>query len=105
MRYPASGKPGSSAWSRLGIRRRCASWRSSASRVPLSTAGMIVIARGGIEALADHRSRPDRVWNWIPETIRAEIVEPALRETELGPRELAARVTDEKRWFVPEASV
>jgi transposase-like protein len=41
---------------------------------------------GGIEALADHRSRPDRVWNRIPETIRAEIVELALRETELSAR-------------------
>src|SRR6218665_1292435 len=60
---------------------------------------------GGIEALADHRSRPDRVWNRIPETIRAEIVELALRETELSPRELAVRFTDETRYFVSEASV
>lgn len=60
---------------------------------------------GGIEALADHRSRPDRVRNGIPETIRAEIVELALRETELSPRELAVRFTDEKRYFVSEASV
>ncbi|MCA0418593.1 MAG: IS3 family transposase [Proteobacteria bacterium] len=60
---------------------------------------------GGIEALADHRSRPDRVWNRIPETIRAEIVELALRETELSPRELAVRFTDEKSYFVSEASV
>jgi transposase-like protein len=41
---------------------------------------------GGIEALADHRSRPDRVWNRIPDPIRAGIVELALRETELSPR-------------------
>jgi putative transposase len=60
---------------------------------------------GGIEALADHRSRPDRVWNRIPEAIRAEIVELALRETELSPRELAVRFTDEKSYFVSEASV
>ena len=39
---------------------------------------------GGIEALADHRSRPDRVWNRIPETIRAEIVELALRATAIA---------------------
>ena len=25
---------------------------------------------GGIEALADHRSRPDRVWNRIPDDVR-----------------------------------
>jgi transposase-like protein len=60
---------------------------------------------GGIEALADHRSRPDRVWNRIPDPLRAEIVELALRETELSPRELAVRFTDEKRYFVSEASV
>ena len=60
---------------------------------------------GGVEALADHRSRPDRVWNRIPDPIRAEIVELALRETELSPRELAVRFTDEKRYFVSEASV
>ena len=46
---------------------------------------------GEIEALADYRSRPDRVWNRIPDPIRAEIVELALRETELSPRELAVR--------------
>ena len=60
---------------------------------------------GGVEALADHRSRPDRVWNRIPDPIRAEIVDLALRETELSPRELAVRFTDEKRYFVSEASV
>ncbi|WP_244628658.1 helix-turn-helix domain-containing protein [Tardiphaga robiniae] len=26
---------------------------------------------GGPEALADHRSRPDRVWNRIPDDVRA----------------------------------
>lgn len=40
-----------------------------------------------------------------PDPIRAEIVELALRETELSPRELAVRFTDEKRYFVSEASV
>src|SRR5207342_2112462 len=60
---------------------------------------------GGVEALADHRSRPDRVWNRIPDPVRAEIVELALRETELSPRELAVRFTDEKRYFVSESSV
>ncbi|WP_376987266.1 IS3-like element ISMex37 family transposase [Bosea sp. R86505] len=60
---------------------------------------------GGIEALADHRSRSDRVWNRIPDPIRAEIIDLALRETELSPRELAVRFTDEKHYFVSEASV
>lgn len=29
---------------------------------------------GGPEALADHRSRPDRVWNRIPDEVRTQIV-------------------------------
>jgi transposase-like protein len=34
--------------------------------------------RGGLEALADRPSRPDRVWNRIPEAIRSQIVDLAL---------------------------
>ncbi len=58
-----------------------------------------------MEALADHRWRPDRVGNRIPDPVRAEIIDLALRETELSPRELAVRFTDEKGYFVSEASV
>ena len=61
--------------------------------------------RGGPEALADRPSRPDRVWNRIPDEIRAQIIEMALDYPELSPRELAVRFTDEKRYFVSEASV
>ena len=45
--------------------------------------------RGGPEALADRPSRPDRVWNCIPEAIRSQIVDLALDRPELSPRELA----------------
>ena len=61
--------------------------------------------RGGPEALADRPSRPDRVWNRIPDEIRAQIIEMALDCPELSPRELAVRFTDERRYFVSEASV
>jgi putative transposase len=61
--------------------------------------------RGGPEALADRPSRPDRVWNRIPDEIRCQIIEMALDHPELSPRELAVRFTDEKRYFVSEASV
>jgi len=61
--------------------------------------------RGGPEALADRPSRPDRVWNRIPDEIRAQVIEMALDHPELSPRELAVRFTDEKRYFVSEASV
>lgn len=60
---------------------------------------------GGPEALADRRSRPGRVWNRIPREIRSQIVDLALDEPDLSPRELAVRFTDEKRYFVSEASV
>jgi hypothetical protein len=33
---------------------------------------------GGLEALADHRSRPDRVWNRIPDDVRGRIIDLAL---------------------------
>ena len=61
--------------------------------------------RGGPEALADRPSRPDRVWNRIPEAIRRQIVDLALDQPELSPRELAVRFTDKKQYFVSEASV
>ena len=61
--------------------------------------------RGGPEALADRPSRPDRVWNRIPEAIRSQVVELALDQAELSPRELAVRFTDQQKYFVSEASV
>ena len=60
---------------------------------------------GGQEALAARPSRPDRVWNRIPEAIRSQIVDLALDQPELSPRELAVRFTDEEKYFVSEASV
>jgi putative transposase len=61
--------------------------------------------RGGPEALADRPSRPDRIWNRIPEALRSQIVDVALDQPELSPRELAVRFTDEEKYFVSEASV
>jgi putative transposase len=60
---------------------------------------------GGPEALGDRSPRPGRVWNRIPEEIRSQIIDLALEQPELSPRELAVRFTDEKRYFVSEASV
>ncbi|WP_063311438.1 IS3 family transposase, partial [Pseudovibrio sp. Ad26] len=57
------------------------------------------------EALEDRISRPSRVWNRIPDEIRAQIIEMALDEPDLSPRELAVRFTDTKGYFVSEASV
>jgi putative transposase len=60
---------------------------------------------GGPEALADKRSRPDRVWNRIPTPIQDQIIALALDAPELSPRELAVRFTDETKYFVSESSV
>src|SRR5476649_2442167 len=60
---------------------------------------------GGPEALADHRSRPDRVWNRIPDDVRGQIIDMALELPELSPRELAVRFTDQRKYFISEASV
>jgi transposase-like protein len=60
---------------------------------------------GGPEALDDRSPRPDRVWNRIPEEVRGQIIALALEQPELSPREVAVRFTDEKKYFVSEASV
>jgi putative transposase len=60
---------------------------------------------GGPEVLRDRSPRPHRVWNRIPEEIRSQIIDLALEQPELSPRELAVRFTDERRYFVSEASV
>lgn len=59
----------------------------------------------GIAGLEDRPSRPTRVWNRIPDRVRKQIVDLALEQPELSPRELAARFTDTRRYFVSEASV
>ena len=60
---------------------------------------------GGVEALEDRSPKPLRVWNRIPDNVRQQIVDMALDEPELSPRELAVRFTDTQRYFVSEASV
>ena len=60
---------------------------------------------GGIDALEDHLPLPGQVWNRVPDKVRREIVDLALDEPTLSPRELAVRFTDTKRYFVSESSV
>ncbi|MGB8897761.1 MAG: IS3 family transposase, partial [Methylocella sp.] len=64
-----------------------------------------VYQSGGPEALDDRSPRPDRVWNRIPDDIREQIVQLALDEPGLSPRELAVRFTDTEKYFVSEASL
>jgi putative transposase len=60
---------------------------------------------GGIEALEDGRPRPRRVWNKIPDEVGTAIVNLALEEPDLSPREVAVNFTDTEGCFVSEASV
>lgn len=105
MRYPASEKleiiriveqshlPAKRTLDQLGIARRTFyRWYDR-------------YLEGGPEALADRPSAPSRVWNRIPPDIHDQIIELALEQSELSPRELAVRFTDEKRYFVSEATV
>jgi transposase-like protein len=105
MRYPASEK--------LEIIRRVEQShlpvRATLEKLAIPRAtfyrGYDAFQRGGPEALADRPSRPSRVWNRVPAEIRERIVALALEEPELSPRELAVRFTDERRYFVSEATV
>ena len=105
MRYPASEKleiiriveqshlPAKQTLDKLGVARRTFyRWYDR-------------YLEGGPEALADRPSSPSRVWNRIPDTIHDQIIELALEQSELSPRELAVRFTDERRYFVSEATV
>ena len=105
MRYPASEKleiiriveqshlPAKRTLDQLGIARRTFyRWYDR-------------FLEGGPEALEDRPSAPSRVWNRIGDDIQDQIVEMALDYSELSPRELAVRFTDEKRYFVSEATV
>jgi len=60
---------------------------------------------GGFDALRDKKPPPRPRWNQVPEKVRAEVIDLALRKTELSARELACHFTDERRYFLSESSV
>ena len=60
---------------------------------------------GGDEALSDKHPKPSRVWNQLPESRQTAVVDLALSEPELSPRELAVKYTDEAAYFVSESTV
>ena len=59
----------------------------------------------GEAGLEDRRPHPGRVWNKIPDHVRQAVIDLAIEETDLSPRELAVHFTDTKKYFVSEASV
>lgn len=60
---------------------------------------------GGPEALKDRKPRPRQVWNKVPDDIATAVVDLALKEPELSPRELAVTFTETRRYFLSEATV
>ena len=105
MRYPATEK--------LEIIRLVENSHLSARRtlqklgIPRSTFNRWYdrFLAGGVDALEDRMPRPSRVWNRIPDQVRDQVIDLALNEPELSPRELAVTFTDTKGYFVSESSV
>jgi len=59
----------------------------------------------GFDGLQDKKPARRAGWNRIPKRIQDQVLELALDRTELSPRELAFRFTEERRYFVSESSV
>lgn len=59
----------------------------------------------GFEGLKPKVSQRESFWNKIPDKQRNEVVEVALDQTALSPRELAYHITDKHGWFISESSV
>ncbi len=58
----------------------------------------------GVEGLADQKRTFLTSWNKVPEEHRQALLEMALEQPDLSPRELAVRFTDERQYFVSEAT-
>jgi len=59
----------------------------------------------GFDGLKPKVANRQSFWNKIPDTRRNEVVEIALDQTALSPRELAHHITDNHGWFISESSV
>ena len=57
------------------------------------------------EGLQDRTPAPRRVWNKLPAEVSHAVLELALKEPQLSPRELAVSFVDQQQYFVSEASV
>jgi len=60
---------------------------------------------GGVDALSDRKPKPESVWNKLNQKEQDGIIEMALENPALSPRELAVSYTDSKGQFVSESTV
>jgi len=60
---------------------------------------------GGLDGLEDRRPDPGPVWNKVPEATADQLVQLALAEPSLSPRELAVRFTEEQWYSLSESTV
>ena len=58
-----------------------------------------------MEGLGPKKPKARSFWNKIPVEVKEQVVQQALEQTELSPRELACRITDTKEYFISESSV
>jgi putative transposase len=61
--------------------------------------------RDGPDGLQNHSRASRQHWNKIPESVRELVVDVALDQPELTPRELAWHLTDTHEYFISESSV
>ena len=61
--------------------------------------------KDGMEGLDPKKPKARTFWNKIPDEVKEQVVQQALEQTELSPRELACRITDTKEYFISESSV
>lgn len=59
----------------------------------------------GYDGLANRKCSPRKFWNKIPEAVKRQIVDIALKQTDKSPRELAWHITDTQGYFISESSV
>ena len=61
--------------------------------------------RDGLDGLKNHSRSSRKHWNRIPDSVRELVVDVALQQPELTPRELAWHLTDTHEYFISESSV
>lgn len=59
----------------------------------------------GEDGLVDRRPSMRQYWNRIPDPIRAQVVDIALENPEMSPRDLSCHIVDTRDYFISESSV